>query len=244
MSHTQPAVLITAGWVAGTEKRRSCVVHTTIGLRIAGPGHVTLTRRWQVDAVLEPWGSIVHTWTWRNWCDDNPGEAHVRVSVPQGRTIRQFIEYPPTCVSAGARSTLAVRGTGTKYVQRTGSRIPPHILPASVPPPLHPEIVRVKNAWLVSDGYTLVAVYAGSPGNNPAIGRFAFVRQNLIFGVQYNPPDTVNVGRVGPIRITRAPHGRSRETSAQHGQLEFVAADGTTGVLDLTNDRVRITSRP
>jgi hypothetical protein len=245
MSHTQPTVLVTAGWVAGTERRHKCTVHTTIRLTIVGSGHVTLHRRWHVNAVLDPWGSVVHTWAWRNWCETgSQGDVHVGVSLPRGRTIRQLIDYPPECVSAGLPSTLVDRGTGTRYVRRPGSRIPPHILPAWVPPPLHQELVKVKNAWLVSDGYTLVAVYAGSPGNHPSIGRFAFVRQNLIFGIQYDPPDIVNVGRVGAVRITRAPQGRSRETSAQHGQLSFASADGTRGVLDLTGDRVRITTRP
>ena len=103
-------------------------------------------------------------------------------------------------------------------------------------------MIKVKNAWLVSDGYTLVAVYAGSSGDDPSIGRFAIVRQNDIFGVQYNPPDIVDVGRIGAVKITRAPQGRSRETSAQRGQLSFVSKNGTRGVLELTGDRVRIRS--
>jgi len=129
-------------------------------------------------------------------------------------------------------------------VKRPGDRFPPHFLTKQIPPPLHYEVMTVRNAWLVSDGYTLVAVYAGSSGHDPSVGRFAFIRQNLIFGVQYSPPDIVDVGRVGPIKITRAPRGRSRETTAQYGRLSFTAADGTKGILDLKGDHIRITSRP
>jgi hypothetical protein len=157
--------------------------------------------------------------------------------------VKQRVPGPPACVSSDAPSTVANLGTGTKYVKRPSTRIPPHILPKGIPPPLHYALINPKNAWLVSDGYTLVAVYAGSPGENPAIGRFAIVRQNAIFGVQY-APDIVDVGRVGAVRITRAPRGRSRETTAQHGRLAFVAADGTKGILELTGDHIRITARP
>jgi hypothetical protein len=105
-------------------------------------------------------------------------------------------------------------------------------------------VLAVKNGWLVSDGYTLVAVYAGSPGIDPSIGRFGIIRQSAIFGVQYYPPELVDVGRVGALKITRAPRGRSRETTAQYGRLTFISANGTKGVIELTGDHVRITSRP
>jgi hypothetical protein len=104
-------------------------------------------------------------------------------------------------------------------------------------------LVNPKNGWLVSDGYTLVAVYAGSPGEDPSLGRFGIVHQNLIFGTQYVPDDFVDVGKVGAIKITRAPRGRSRETSAQTGRIFFVSANGTKGFLDLRTDRVRVTHR-
>jgi hypothetical protein len=109
---------------------------------------------------------------------------------------------------------------------------------------LHYALINPKNAWLASDGYTLVAVYAGSPGADPSIGRFAVIRQSAIFGLQYEPPDIVDAGKIGAVKITRAPRGRSRETTAQYGHLAFVSANGTRGVLDLTGDRVRFTARP
>ena len=139
-------------------------------------------------------------------------------------------------------SLVTSLGTGTKYV-RPWNRIPPHILPKGVPSPLHYALINVKNAWLVSDGYTLVAVYAGSPGGEASIGRFAIIRQNLIFGIQYERPDFVDVRNAGALRITGAPRGAASETTAQHGQLVFGSARGTRGVLELAGDHVRITRR-
>jgi hypothetical protein len=241
---SQPTVRLTVGWLTAKGKRRSCRLRTTIRLRITGSNGVAASANWNVNSVLRPWSGTVHTWVWRNWCETTQGKATIKISVPQGRTLRQHISSPPACVSADAPSTVATLGTGTKYVRRLGSRIPPHILPKGTPSPLHYADINPKSVWLVSNGYTLVAVYAGSPGDHPAIGRFAIVRQNAIFGVQYEPPDLVDVGNVGAVKITRAPRGRSRETTAQHGRLAFVAADGTRGVLELTGNRVRITARP
>ena len=238
------AIRLTAGWLTAKERRRSCLLHATIRLTIAGSSGVAASADWSVNSVRRPWSSIAHTWIWRNWCDTGPGtEATFAVSVPGEPTVSQPIPVPPVCVAAGAPTTLTDLGTGTKYAPRS-DRFVPHFLPRRAPPPLPYALIHARNAWLASDGYTLVAVYAGSPGIDPSIGRFVIVRQNEIFGVQYAPDDTVDVGRVGAVRITRAPRGRSRETTAQYGQLAFVSANGTRGVLDLTGDRVRITARP
>ena len=243
-AHTEKAVRLTVGWLTAKEKRRSCLLKTTIRLTITGSNGVPASATWSVNSVRRPWSGIVHTWVWRNWCATGQGEATVKFHVPGERTEKQRISSPPACVDAGAPSTVADLGTGTTYVKRPTKRILPHILPKGTPSPLHYALINPKNIWLVSDGYTLVAVYAGSPGEDPTIGRFAIIRQNPIFGVQYEPPDLVDVGRVGAVKITRAPRGRSRETTAQYGRLAFVSANGTRGFLELTGDRVRITARP
>jgi hypothetical protein len=240
--HAGQAVRLTAGWLTAMEKRRSCLLQTTIRLTIVGSGGVAATAEWNVKSVRRPWSSVSHTWEWRNWCETDQGKATVEFSAPGEKTTRQSIPDPPACVSPGAPSTVADLGTGTKYVKRE-QRFPPHILPKRAPPALHHEVLAVKNAWLVSDGYTLVAVYAGSPGIDPSIGRFGIIRQNAVFGVQYEPPDLVDVGRVGALKITRAPRGRSRETTAQCGRLSFVSANGTKGFIELTGDHIRITAR-
>lgn len=233
------AVRLTVGWLTAQERRHACLLHTTIRVRITGTNETATGAAWKIESVRRPWSGIVHTWAWSNWCD---GKATVELRDRNGRTSRQHISDPPACVDPNAPSTLDSLGTGTRYVKRPSGRIRPHLLPKGAPPPLPYAVLKVKNAWVVSDGYTLVAVYAGSPGEGRSLGRFAIVRQNAIFGVQYNPPDIVDVGRVGAVKITRAPRGRSHETDAQHGELAFVSKNGTRGVLELTGDRVRISS--
>ena len=236
------AVRLTAGWLTGMEGRRSCGLETTIQLTISDAGGVEARARWSVGTVLQPWSYVVHTWVWRNWCKDGQGDATVRFSLPDGTSLRQRVSAPPACVDASAPTTLADVGTGPRYVRLHRDRIPPHILPPGTPPPLHYALIKVTNAWLVSDGYSLVAVYAGSQGNSPSLGRFAVIRQNLIFGIQYEPPDLIDVPKAGALKITRAPHGAAHETSAQRGKLSFSSARGIKGVLDLRTDHVRITA--
>jgi hypothetical protein len=127
-------------------------------------------------------------------------------------------------------------------VERSGQQFPPHILPKGSPPPLGWDTVNPKNAWLVSDGYTLVAVYAGNPGKEPSRGRFAIIRQNLVFGIEY-PPDLVDLPKAGALKITRSPRGASRERSAQYGELAFTSVKGVKGVLDLAGDRIGVARR-
>lgn len=237
------AARITAGWLTAKERQRSCRLDTTIHLTISGSGGVMLSADWHVSGVRRPWSGVEKTWVWRNWCDtgsDTP--AAVTFTAPGERPFQQRVPNPPACVKSSAPSTLTALGTGVKYAPRS-DRFPPHILPKTVPPPLHRVLINPRNAWLVSDGYTLVAVYAGSPGIDPPLGRFAIIRQNAIFGVQYEPPEIVDVGRVGAVRIVDPPRGRSRETTAQYGKLFFVSGNGSRGFLDLRTDRVRITDR-
>jgi len=239
----QAEVMLTGGWLAGKDGGHACALDTTIHLSIADAGGITASADWPVHAVLRPWGSVEHTWVWRNWCGaGGDGDVTISLGLAHGKSMSERVPDPPTCTDANAPSAVADVGTGPKYVHLHGDRAAPHILPKPLPPALPEAVIKPKNAWIVSDGYTLVAVYAGSPGADPSRGRFAIIRQNLIFGIQYNPPEIVDLGKVGPIRITRAPHGVSRETTAQHGELAFVAANGTKGVLDLYGDRVRITA--
>jgi hypothetical protein len=198
--------------------------------------------QWHLRKVLDPWSEVVHTWVWKNWCP-TAGQGSGSLSVEltaAGQQKVQRVTSPPTCADPGSPSTIVGRGTGTKYVRRPGDRIPPHILPNGTPPPLSPTLIRVKNGWLVSDGYTLVAVYAGIAGNDSSKGRFAVVRQNEIFGIQYGQPDLVDLGKIRAVKISGGPTGKAQETSAQHGVLRFSAADGTTGIFSLVGDRARL----
>ena len=126
-----------------------------------------------------------------------------------------------------------------KRIPYTGDGIPAHVLSPDVPPPLSPALIRNPTGWLVSDGRTLVAVYAGEAGNDPTRGLFAIIRQNLIFGFQTR--DLVDTGNTGHLQITNAPKGAAVETTAQHGKIEFSSTSGTRGVLHLADDSVELT---
>jgi len=113
-------------------------------------------------------------------------------------------------------------------------RIPAHILQNGTPIPVSPEMIRVSNAWLDSDGVTLVAVYAGSAGTDPATGRFVIVRQNTQTGQQ--TLTIVNVPGARVLSIVKPPTGPGVETSAQRGKLPFQTAGGMRGMLNLSNN--------
>ena len=116
-------------------------------------------------------------------------------------------------------------------------RIPAKLLGPDVPVPISPSLLQTTNGWLVSDGATLVAVYAGAAGNDPSQGRFVIIRQNLVRGVQTQ--DVVDAGRTGALTIVDAPAGAAVETSAQHGPIGFHGARGANGVLHLNGDTVQ-----
>jgi hypothetical protein len=113
-------------------------------------------------------------------------------------------------------------------------RIPAHMLPSGTPVPVPPGLIHVSNDWLVSDGITLVAVYAGTDGTNPTVGRLVIVRQNARTGQQ--TVSVVNVPGAHALSIVNPPTGAAVETSAQTGDLHFKAANGSNGALHLRNN--------
>jgi len=234
-------VSLTAGWLTAVEHRQSCLLQTTVRVTVVDSGGVEARGRWRVSTVLQPWSAVVHTWVWRNWCHRG-SSVRVEFSLPSGKHVAQRVADRPTCVDKTAPTTLVALGTGTKYVPRPGDRIPPQLLPPGTPPPLPQALIEVNNGWIVSDGYTLVAVYAGTAGNDASRGRFAIIHQNLIFGVQYEPPDIVDIPNAGALEITGWPNGAAAETSAQHGELAFDSANGPKGVLDLKGDQIHLIS--
>jgi hypothetical protein len=112
------------------------------------------------------------------------------------------------------------------------------MLPPDSQPPFSPSIIRTTNGWLVSNGRTLVAVYGGEAGNDPSVGMFGILRQDLEFGWQTR--QIITVGNVGAVRITQAPSGAAVETSAQHADIEFSSTAGTRGVLHLATDTTEL----
>jgi hypothetical protein len=109
--------------------------------------------------------------------------------------------------------------------------IPARMLSPGVPVPIAPSVLQVRNGWLVSDGRTLVAVYAGAVGDDPSAGRLVIVRQDLVDGRQ--TVHTLDAGPTGALAITAAPLGSSVETSAQTGSILLRTDEGRTLRLDL-----------
>ena len=149
--------------------------------------------------------------------------AAVRMQAPQEK--------------AAALQRLVSVGTSDS---KTGPAAPPdpvpHPIPArmlgpEVPVPIPPAVLRVRNGWLVSDGETLVAVYAGAAGGDASLGRLVVVRQDLAAGRQ--TVRTLDAGPTGALTITAAPLGSAVETSAQRGSLGMLTAGGHALRLDL-----------
>lgn len=109
--------------------------------------------------------------------------------------------------------------------------IPARMLGSGVPVPVSPSVLQPRNGWLVSDGRTLVAVYAGAAGDDPSIGRVVVVRQDLVAGKQ--TIRTIDARGTGAFAITAAPLGSSGETSAQTGRIRLRTAAGRAFHLDL-----------
>ena len=104
--------------------------------------------------------------------------------------------------------------------------------------PVSPSLVRVRNVWMVGNGRTLVAVYAGAAGDDAASGRIVVVRQNLVAGTQ--SVRALTVAGTGAVAIEQAPTGAAVETSAQTATLRFRGAAGRVGTLDLRRDRLAL----
>jgi hypothetical protein len=113
----------------------------------------------------------------------------------------------------------------------TPQPIPARMLGSDVPVPISPSVIRGRNGWLVSDGRTLVAVYAGAAGDDPSVGRLVVVRQDLAAGRQ--TVRTIDAGPTGALTIAAAPLGSSVETSAQTGSIRLRTAGGRALRLDL-----------
>jgi hypothetical protein len=119
----------------------------------------------------------------------------------------------------------------------TPDPIPAEILDSNVPVPISASIITETNGWLVSNGYNLVAVYAGSAGDDPTKGRVVIVRQDLRADKQ--TVQIVDAGTTGPLTIAAdAPTGAAVETSALTGGLKLSTSRGATIKLNLGTNTV------
>jgi hypothetical protein len=161
------------------------------------------------------------------------------VSIPE---LGINVPVPPE--KAAALERIASVGTTDASTQpapapKAGAQpIPARILGPDVPVPVGASLLRPRNGWLVSNGKTLVAVYAGAAGGDPSVGRVVVVRQDLMAGKQ--TVRILDAGRTGALAIARAPLGRSVETSAQAGSVRLRAAGGRLLALELGIGRVSL----
>ena len=114
--------------------------------------------------------------------------------------------------------------------------IPGRMLGPDAPVPIAPSLLHERNGWLVSNGRTLVAVYAGAAGGNPSEGRVVIVRQNLVSGRQ--TVSSLKAGPTGALSIAAAPLGATVETTAQSGSIRLRTARGRFFTLDLGTGRL------
>jgi hypothetical protein len=131
-------------------------------------------------------------------------------------------------------ASVATTDSNTEPAAVQGSAphpIPGRMLGSGVPVPVSPSVLQPRNGWLVSDGRTLVAVYAGAAGDDPSIGRVVVVRQDLVAGRQ--TIRTVDAKATGALTIAAAPLGRSVETSAQTARIHLRTPAGRAFHLDL-----------
>jgi hypothetical protein len=142
----------------------------------------------------------------------------------------------PADKAAALARRVSVATTDSKTVQVAppawvSQPIPARMVSPGVPVPIAPSVLQMRNGWLVSDGSTLVAVYAGADGDDPSTGRLVIVRQDLVAGTQ--TVRTLDAGPTGALAITAAPLGSSVETSAQTGSILIRTSAGRALRLDL-----------
>ena len=160
------------------------------------------------------------------------------IAAVGGASIPELgINVPVPAEKATALERIASVGTtDSSTTPAPAPKVQPDAIPArmlgpDVPVPVAASLLRARNGWLVSNGKTLVAVYAGAAGDDPSVGRVVVVRQNLVAGKQ--AVRILDAGRTGALAITKAPSGRSVETSAQAGRIRLRGAGGRVLELDL-----------
>jgi hypothetical protein len=147
----------------------------------------------------------------------------------------------PAQKSAALGRLASLATTDSNTVPASAPAFTPHgiqgeMLGKDVPVPIAPSILQPTNGWLVSNGKTLVAVYAGAAGDDSSVGRVVIVRQNLVAGTQ--GVQTVDAGQTGALTIAAAPLGAAVETSAQTGSLRLRTPGGRLLTLDLATSNL------
>ena len=101
------------------------------------------------------------------------------------------------------------------------------------------ELWPIRNGWASADEQRMTVVQAGGQGGEPSVGAFCFLRDD--YGVKGDGGfQVVRVDGTGPLKITRAPHGRGavQTWSQVRGRLHFTSRSGRTGVFRLRDERI------
>lgn len=137
----------------------------------------------------------------------------------------------------GKTVTHVVTSAPPSITGATAEAAPPsqsaEILPPTTPLPISPLLLAPSNGWSQSNGADIVAVYAGSPPNDPATGRLVIVRQND--GTQKTT--IVNTPNAGKLTITGPSETGAAEPTGVRSPVDtmvtFATSNGGSGTLDL-----------
>jgi hypothetical protein len=153
------------------------------------------------------------------------------ISVSQSK-LRTFEHSAPRALDPRKTVQKAVGHLRTKPVNGIPGRYLPHMRQG----PFSPQILQFTRAWQVSNGRTVVAVYAGVNPAQASDGRIIIFRQDILAGTQSQV--MINVAGSGALTITKAPLGVRAERSGQTGVLTVRGANGTTYTLHLATNSI------
>jgi hypothetical protein len=153
------------------------------------------------------------------------------ISVPQSK-LKALEHSAPRALDPRMTVQKAVGHLRTTPV----NGIPGRYLPKMRQGPFSPAVLQFTRAWQVSNGRTLVAVYAGVNPAQASDGRIIIFRQNILAGTQSQV--LISVAGSGALTITKAPMGAGAERSGATGVLTLRGAHGATYTLHLAANSV------
>lgn len=153
------------------------------------------------------------------------------ISVPHSK-LRALEHSAPRALDPRMTVQKAVGHLRTKPV----NSIPGRYLPKMRQGPFSPGMLKFSRAWQVSNGRTVVAVYAGVNPAQASEGRIIIFRQDVLAGTESQV--MINVAGSGALTITKAPLGVKAERSGETGELTLRSANGVTYMLHLAANSI------
>jgi hypothetical protein len=150
------------------------------------------------------------------------------VLVPAEKAAAMTNRMPSAATDATASAAAAAATPAF-----TPAPIPAKILGSDAPVPVPGSVFAETNGWIVSNGYNLVAVYAGSAADDPTQGRVVIVRQDMRSGAQ--TVQIIDAGTTGALSIAA---DASTGTTALTGGLKLATSNATTVTLNLGTNTI------